>query len=109
MALAALSNGATLPSKMFDLGIAGKVACAIIGIPSSRLSLCVSGVQDLTAADAAALHGLIKKLNEIQHAIPFPLSFKDAEKWRNILKRMKEENISVEDIGDAMEQVFKQF
>jgi hypothetical protein len=107
MALPALSNGVTLPAKLWELGIAGKVACAILRIPSSRLSLCISGVQDLSAKDAVALHALLKTLSEIQRAIPFPLSFKDAEKWRDILDRMENENISIENIGAAMERIFK--
>jgi hypothetical protein len=60
--LSALSNGVTLPTKFFELGISGKIACAIIGVPASRLSLCVSGVQDLSARDAERLHGLCKML-----------------------------------------------
>jgi|ERR1700682_2033824 len=107
MALASLSNGVTLPHKMWELGIAGKVACAIVGIPSSRLSLCVSGVQDLSVKDADSLHTLLKKLAEVQRAIPFPLSFKDAERWRGILDRMEKDNINIEDIGAAMEHIFK--
>ncbi len=112
MALPALSNGVTLPAKMRHLGIAGKVACAIVGIPSSRLSLCTSGIQDLSSDDAAKLHALLNKLSEIQQAVhPFPLLFSGesiVERWKNILDRMDKENISVESIAVAMEQLFKQ-
>jgi hypothetical protein len=108
MALASLSNGVTLPQKMWELGIAGKVACAIVGIPSSRLSLCVSGVQDLSGKDADTLHTLLKQLAEIQRAIPFPLSFRDAARWREILDRMEKAKIDIEDVGAAMDHIFKQ-
>jgi hypothetical protein len=104
--LTALSNGATLPVKLFDLGLSGKTACAILGIPSSRLSLCVSDIQDLSAKDAAALHGLIDRLSKIQKAIPFPLSFREVGRWREILDRMDRENIQVEDIASAMDKLF---
>ena len=108
MTLPSLHNGITIPMKLSDLGCAAKVACAIVGIPSSRLSLCVGGIQDLSAADAAALHALCEKLSEIQQAIPFPLAFKNADKWREILNRMERENISVESIAAAMDLIFKQ-
>ena len=110
MALSALSNGVTLSAKMWELGISGKVACAIVGIPSSRLSLCTSGIQDLSPEDAAKLHALLKKLAAIQQAIRFPLSFsgnQTAERWRNILEQMEKDNINVDDISMAMEQIFQ--
>jgi hypothetical protein len=106
MALTALSNGVTLPTKFFELGIAGKIACAIVGIPSSRLSLCVSGVQDLSPRDAERLHSLHKMLTKLQMAVPFPLSFRDADRWRDIVKRIEQDNINIDDIGVAMDKIF---
>jgi hypothetical protein len=108
MALASLSNGIVIPQKLWELNISAKVACKIVGIPSSRLNLCVSGIQDLSPDDAAAIHALLKKLSEIQHAIQFPLLFRDAERWREILDRMEKERIDIEDISVAMDHIFKQ-
>jgi hypothetical protein len=104
--LSALSNGVTLPTKFFELGISGKIACAIIGVPASRLSLCVSGVQDLSARDAERLHSLCKTLMKIQMAVPFPLSFRDADRWRDILKRIEQDEINIDDIGAALDKIF---
>src|ERR1700693_1360554 len=106
MALTALSNGVTLPTKFFELGISGKIACAIVDIPSSRLSLCVSNVQDLSARDAEKLPKLHQTLTKIQMNVPFPLSFKDAARWRDILKRIEQDNINIDDIGAAMNRIF---
>jgi len=47
MALTALSNGVILPERLARAGVSGKVACAVVGIPSSRLSLCVNVIQTL--------------------------------------------------------------
>ena len=107
MALTSLGNGVRIPAQMALVGIAGKVACAIVGIPSSRLSLCVSGVQDLQKEDAEALFALLRKLAAIQQAIPFPLSFAKADVWRKILERMDRHNIDVNDIRVALGQIFR--
>jgi hypothetical protein len=106
MSLTALSNGVTLPVKMFDLGISGKVCCAILGFSSSRLSLCVAGIQDLSPKDAADFHALLARLSAIQAAVKFPLSFREASRWREILDRMDRENIQPEDIAQAMNKAF---
>jgi hypothetical protein len=106
MSLTALSNGAILPVKLFDLGLSGKTACAILGVPASRLSLCVGGTQDLSPVDAANLYKLIKRLGDIQAAVKFPLSFRSADRWREILDRIDRKNIQVDDIASAMDKIF---
>ncbi len=104
--LTALSNGIRLPAKMRELGISGKVACAIVGIPASRLNLCTTGVQDLSPGDAAKLHDLCHRLAAIQAAIPFPLNFGNADRWSAILEHMTQENVDVQALADAVDKVF---
>jgi hypothetical protein len=91
---------------MRDLGISGKVACAIVGIPASRLNLCTTGVQDLSPKDAEKLHELCARLAAIQAAIPFPLNFGNADCWSAILEHMERENVDVARLADAVDKVF---
>jgi hypothetical protein len=109
VALAALSNGVLIPRKLAELGIAAKAACKIVGIPASRLNLCVSGIQDLSPADAQKLHGLCARLAEIQNSVPFPLNFGNADRWAAILEHMTRENVDVSALASAVDKVFNNF
>jgi hypothetical protein len=106
MGLTALSNGVLLPRKMQALGISAKTACAIAGVSPTRLSVCTAGQKDLPAADAAKLHALLAKLNEIQSAIPFPLSFANAARWVAILEYLERENIGIAAMAECLEKIF---
>jgi hypothetical protein len=106
MALASLSNGIILPGKMRDLGISGKTACAIVGISPSRFNLCTAGQKDLSPEDAAKLHRLLARLNEIQAAIPFPLAFTNAARWQAILQHCERENVDIAALATAVDKIF---
>jgi hypothetical protein len=106
MALAALSNGTLIPRKLAALGITARAACTIIGIPPSRLTLCVTGVQDLSPVDAEKLHGLCARLAEIQAAIQLPLSFANADKWSAILEHFERESVDIAAMATALDKVF---
>jgi hypothetical protein len=102
--LTALSNGVLIPRKLAELGIAAKAACKIIGIPPSRLNLCVSGIQDLSPQDAAKLHGLCHRLAAIQNAFQVPLDFSNADKWSALLEHLQD--VDIDALASAIERIF---
>jgi hypothetical protein len=42
----------------------------------------------------------------LQMAVPFPLSFRDADRWRDILKRIEIDEINIDDVATAMDRIF---
>jgi hypothetical protein len=105
--LTSLSNGARLKVRLPDTGLTGSFACALTGVSPTRLSLCLAGAKDLDPDDAAKLFALCDRLSRLQEALKFPLNFRDAAVWKELLQWMDECGAQPEDFGEAVRKVFK--
>ncbi len=107
MYLTALSNGATIRAKKLDLpGLGDNFICVLAGIPPTRLTRCLNGIEDLRPEDAHKIHVLLDSLLALQKSIRFPLTFRNPEKFQIIFDQLQHDDITVEMLVARIEKAF---